>query len=220
MNNIVIDLEMCKVSRCPQTEEYRCKSEIIQIGAVMLDEEFKEISSFSVYVKPEYGYIDNFIENLTGIDNRSVSNAPGIEEALHMFTAWLGNQECRFFAWSNSDYKQLYNEITKKNLDTTGLEKLIDDRNWIDYQEVFDMRYMMERSTSLHLALDLCSIDIDGREHDGLCDARNTGKLISVLEKDGAFQLPEVYERARREEVKEVLSFSLEGLFAGIQLAG
>ena len=53
MKHIVIDLEMNKIARSSEARKI-CKSEIIEIGAVMLDENLQEIGNFRTYVKPEY----------------------------------------------------------------------------------------------------------------------------------------------------------------------
>ena len=82
MFNLVIDLEMCKVPRDYRSNLYKYATETIQIGAVLLDDSFKRIGTLCQYVHPEHGVIDYFIENLTGIKNSQVKNAPKLEEAL------------------------------------------------------------------------------------------------------------------------------------------
>ncbi len=64
--HVVIDLEMCRVAK-EMKREYRAKHEIIQIGAVLLDEDMVVTDRISILVKPEFGWIDPFIEKLTGI---------------------------------------------------------------------------------------------------------------------------------------------------------
>ena len=73
---------MCKVPRDYRSNSYKYATETIQIGAVLLDDSFKRIGTLCQYVHPEYGVIDYFIENLTGIKNSQVKNAPKLEEAL------------------------------------------------------------------------------------------------------------------------------------------
>lgn len=82
MFNLVIDLEMCKVPRDYRSNSYKYATETIQIGAVLLDDSFKRIGTLCQYVHPEHGVLDYFIENLTGIKNSQVKNAPKLEEAL------------------------------------------------------------------------------------------------------------------------------------------
>ena len=218
MNHVVVDLEMCKVNKRTRREHgYRCNMETIQIGAVMLDEEYNEISSFSVYVRPEYGEIDWVIANLTGIHDSNVKNAPALDDAVRMFLNWVGDREARYYAWSDTDYNQLLNEVVLKDIDDERIMALM-DADWCDYQKVFDTRFEMESATGLKLALDLCGIDPDGHAHNGLDDARNTGKLIAMLEQDGEYELPAIFIDARKEEV-EPLQYSMASLFDGLKLA-
>ena len=48
---------------------------IFQVGAVLLDEEYKEIGTLCQYVHPEFGILDYFITNLTGIEKGQIKNA-------------------------------------------------------------------------------------------------------------------------------------------------
>ena len=116
MNYLVIDLEMCKVPRDYRSKRYKYANETIQIGAVLLDEEFKRIGTLSQFVHPEHGVIDYFIENLTGIKNSQVKNAPKLEEVLLHMIDWLGERDYKIYAWSESDRDQLLHEIKAKNM--------------------------------------------------------------------------------------------------------
>ena len=53
MKYVVIDLEMNEINKKSEVRDI-CKNEIIEIGAVMLDDNLTEISSFRTYVKPEH----------------------------------------------------------------------------------------------------------------------------------------------------------------------
>ena len=52
---VVIDLEMCNVPGTMR-KQYGWRQEIIQIGAVLLDEDLNIVSKFNRYVRPQYGY--------------------------------------------------------------------------------------------------------------------------------------------------------------------
>lgn len=82
MNYLVLDLEMCGVAKHYRTDKFHYATEIIQIGAVLLDEEYQRIAEIRQYVHPVYGVIDNFIFKLTGISNSDVKYAPCLEEAI------------------------------------------------------------------------------------------------------------------------------------------
>lgn len=73
---VIVDLEMCNVN----SKETELRHEIIQIGAVLLDESYNIISNYMTYVSPQFGQINKFIENLTGIHQTDVRNAPVLKE--------------------------------------------------------------------------------------------------------------------------------------------
>ena len=115
MNYLVLDLEMCGVSDIYRSR-YKYKHEIIQIGGVLLGENYEPIATICQYVHPEYGVLDNFISKMTGIHNDQIKHAPVIQEALQRLLDWIGDREYQVFAWSNTDYQQLKHEIRSKKI--------------------------------------------------------------------------------------------------------
>lgn len=105
---VVFDLEMCKVPRSIKTEALHM--EIIEIGAVLLDETYNEIDSFKTYIKPQYGFVDEFIKNLTGITVAETKNAPETKQALEMFAKWIPD-DAVLVTWSENDEHQLRKEM-------------------------------------------------------------------------------------------------------------
>ena len=215
MNYLVIDLEMCKVPRDYRSKRYKYANETIQIGAVLLDEEFKRIGTLSQFVHPEHGVIDYFIENLTGIKNGQVKHAPRLQEALLHMLNWIGDREYKVYAWSGSDRAQILHEIKAKNIVDEKVASFMEESRWVDYQDIFMKRYEMSRKMSLEEALGRADIDPEGRFHDGLNDAVNTGLLIEKLELNSDYQLVS-YEMP--EKPSEHLSSSLGELFVGMEL--
>ena len=188
MNYLVVDLEMCRVQKLYK-KNYKYASEIIQIGAVLLDEQFKRIATLGQYVNPEYGVLDNFIEKLTGIKNYDIKTAPKLMEALEHLIDWIGDREYRVYAWSDSDQMQILREIKAKNIKSDKIDKFIEKNRWTDYQDVFTQRFHLDRKFSLEEALERAEIEPEGKFHDGLDDAVNTGKLIEKLELNPEYEL-------------------------------
>ena len=127
MNHIVVDLEMNPISKKHPARAV-CRSEIIEIGAVLIDENLNEIAAFRTYVRPEYNIrINPDVEKLTGISFAMVENAPCFSEAFHMFTDWcLGTgKEFVIHAWRNADYAQIKLEIELKGYQPSEEEKRI-----------------------------------------------------------------------------------------------
>lgn len=204
---------MCRVPKLYRSK-YKYANETIQIGAVLLDDEFKRIATLCQYVHPEYGVIDHFIEKMTGIHNRNIKNAPGIKEALEHLIDWIGAREYQVYAWSESDRNQILHEIKAKNIESKKLETFMEEERWIDYQAVFKKRFQLNRLYSLEEALCNSDIEPEGKFHDGLDDAINTGYLIEKLEKYPDFQLLSY----AMPETEEHLSCTIGDLFANLQL--
>ena len=215
MNYLVIDLEMCKVPRDYRSKRYKYANETIQIGAVLLDEEFKRIGTLSQFVHPEHGVIDYFIENLTGIKNGQVKHAPRLQKALLHMLNWIGDREYKVYAWSGSDRAQILHEIKAKNIVDEKIASFMEESRWVDYQDIFMKRYEMSRKMSLEEALGRAEIEPEGNFHDGLDDAVNTGYLIEKLELNPEYQLVS-YEMP--DKPSERLSSTLGELFAGLDL--
>lgn len=152
---------------------YKYATETIQIGAVLLDDSFKRIGTLCQYVHPEHGVIDYFIENLTGIKNSRVKNAPKLEEVLLHMIDWLGERDYKIYAWSESDRDQLLHEIKAKNMTDERIHAFMKAENWIDYQDVFTKRFELSQQLSLEEALGRVEIEPEGNFHDGLDDAVN-----------------------------------------------
>lgn len=156
---IVIDVEMCKVQKSYAWKDYRYANEIIQVGAVMLNENYEQIGEFSSYVRPQYGKIDLFIENLTGIRRSDVRNAPTLGEVLRSMSLWIGNRDVTFYSWSDTDYFQIRGEILAKGYDETEMEKFLNESNWVDYQKALKERLDMSRVLSLSDALTIAELE-------------------------------------------------------------
>ena len=164
---------------------------------------------------PEYGVIDYFIENLTGIKNSQVKKAPKLNEALIHMIDWLGERDYKIYAWSESDRNQLLHEIKAKNMTDERIHEFMKAENWIDYQDVFTKRFELSRQLSLEEALGRAEIEPEGRFHDGLDDAANTGYLIEKLERNPDYQLVS-YEMP--EKPTQHLCSTLGEIFAGLNL--
>lgn len=190
MKHIVVDLEMNGVGK--EYKNLGCNMETIEIGAIMLDDNFQEISSFRTYVKPEYNTrVTSVVSKLTGINYNMLINAPKFNEALKIFSNWcIGvDDDIKIYAWSTNDYKQVSKEIKLKHYEISSDESRVYLTEWNDFQEEFDVELGFDKQVSLSLALDMAGIDFLGREHSALDDARNTAKLFHVFKDREMFDI-------------------------------
>lgn len=184
MVHIVIDLEMNPVSKTFKDIRRRTTDEVIEIGAVKLDENFQLVDEFQCYVRPEYGEITKHITKLTGITQETVADKPLFAEAFQNFTDWIGTWDMTLYSWSNSDIKQLKVECAFK-IPGYDIAKL--EQRWRDLQKAFDDRIGLHSSLALKHAIGAMNRDFEGTQHTALADAANTAAILALLQDDEEF---------------------------------
>lgn len=121
--SIFIDLEM-NTTDARLVHKKDLRNEVIEIGAVRMDDTFHPLDRFRIFVRPQYnGVIERKIYKLTGISNGAVSDAVSLPEALDALEAWCGSDGCEIYAWSTSDLCQLRKECGFKGIDSVFLTR-------------------------------------------------------------------------------------------------
>lgn len=79
-------------------------NEIIEIGAVMLDENLNEVSQFSSLIRSQIGKkLRGSVKRLTNITNEDLDNGVPFTKAFSDFRHWIGNREATIITWGNAD---------------------------------------------------------------------------------------------------------------------
>ena len=185
---VVLDLEMCNVPKAKKAS-YNPRQEVIEIGAVLVDD-FKIVDTFKTYVSPEFGYIDTFIHDLTGISRKDTSEAPHFKEALEQFLKWVP-EDAVLVTWSENDTYQIRKEALHKNIEIDVLNEFIE--NYIDCQILFSEKTDSDKNYRLSEALIIADIDYDEGAHDALVDAHNTALLFIKLNTENPLKLNPYY---------------------------
>ncbi len=185
MNHVVVDLEMNPVSREFREIRRTLKDEVIEIGAVKLDGDFRQIGEFQCYVKPEYGEIKQHITRLTGITQDMVADKAAFRAAFREFMDWVGEDEATIYSWSMSDFKQLRQECRWK---IEGFDVKWLSEHWVDLQKQFDDRLGLHNSLALKHALGAMDRDFEGTQHTALADAANTSAILALMQDDAKFR--------------------------------
>lgn len=178
----VVDLEMCSVPKQIKKSTCPYRNELIQIGAVLLDESYRIIDTFVTFVAPRFGVIDKFIHDLTGISQEDLVGAPDIQDALELFLVWLP-EDATIVSWSRSDENQIRKETEHKGIEIPELQKYLD--SWTDCQDTFSRLMDAPKVYRLSEALIIADIDLQDGAHDALVDARNTALLFAKMEREG-----------------------------------
>lgn len=182
MNYIIVDFEMNPIAGEYREERQICRCEIIEIGAVIMDESFMVLGEFKTLVKPQYNdCIYKKYETLTGISTQMVYGAPTFATAYEMFANWCASygSEYEIYAWSENDYNQLTAEMALKQY--TKADKMRPLEKWYDFQKEYTEKLGLERIMSLEKALNYAGIEFEGHMHDALCDAKNTAELFAIV---------------------------------------
>ena len=185
MKHVVVDLEMSPVSREFREVRRKLNEEVIEIGAVRLDENFQQEAEFQCYVKPEYGPIKKHITSLTGITQAMVADKKTYAACFQDFVDWVGKEETKIYSWSMSDIKQLRSECRYK-LPDFDIEWL--NERWVDLQQEFDDRLGLHNSLALKHALGAMDHKFEGTQHTALADAINTSAILTLMQDDAKFK--------------------------------
>ncbi|MCR5546445.1 MAG: exonuclease domain-containing protein [Lachnospiraceae bacterium] len=204
MYSIFVDFEMQPVDIERFPEEYKiCHTEIIEVGAVVLNDKNKEVSSFKRYVKPKYSdYIDEHIKDLTGITIKKLGHASYFEEVYADFIKWCNHyKDFMIYAWSNNDKSQLVRELELKKIPQKEKEQYLFD-HWKDFQKEYGTLVKAPYSLSLERALYMAGEIFDGKAHDALYDARNTAHLFRKSRNEKKFleEVKRIKEMAGNDE--------------------
>ena len=185
MNTIFVDLEMHPVARVYTKQFATLKTETIEIGAVMLDEQLREISSFKEYVHPDYSNeVYAKYRKLTGITTEMLADADSFQQVFDRFCKWCGS-DYTIYSWSDNDIWQLMKECELKDLEYNNDIRYMFN-HWKDFQADFCSMLNMQRLISLSDAVTIGGLDFSGRAHDGLVDARNTADLFRQVSDTGS----------------------------------
>ena len=185
MNRIFVDLEMHPVAKVYNAQFAVLKTETIEIGAVMLDEDLREISSFKEYVRPDFSdKVYPKYQKLTGITTEMLADADCFVSVFERFCKWCGNNYI-IYSWSDNDIWQFIGECQLKGIKYSKEVRYMFN-NWKDFQAEFGDMLGTERQISLTEAVTLGGLDFIGRVHDGLTDACNTAALFRQTSDKGS----------------------------------
>ena len=206
--SIFIDLEM-NTTDTRLVRRKKLKNEVIEIGAVRMDDAFHPLDRFRIFVRPQYnGVIERKIYKLTGISNGAVSDAVSLPEALDALEAWCGSDGYEIYAWSTSDLCQLRKECGFKGIDSVFLDEMV---QWHDFQEDFRQMLGEKNILSLSNAMHRAGLEPEGSLHDASWDAYNSARLMeTAYSEDFAVDLANAQDACYQEAPKIQVGLPLD----------
>lgn len=185
LNHIMIDLEMNKIEK-QHRDQLKLSSELIEIGAVKMDDHFEVIDTYQSYVAPDFGPMNHRIIALTGITDDKLVGAPRFAEAMDDFAKWIGKEPTTFYSWSLSDIRQFQTESAFKEYRGKILRRM--EANWIDFQEEYSKLLGIEKKIKLKQAVAAADYEFTGAEHTALADAVNTAEILRLSKDADRFE--------------------------------
>lgn len=181
MNYIVVDLEwnqaMSSKSSVFNKLPIKLRGEIIEIGAVKLDENMQPADEFTIDVKPVYFRRMHYkVKKLTGFDKERLALGHGFKDAFETFRTWCGPDPV-FITWGCDDRGIMEQNIIIHDLDWDWIQ------GWINLQLIYNMQTGGDKNQkSLATAMEHFGIEQTRVAHDALGDAYNTALVCTKLD--------------------------------------
>ncbi|MDR6882038.1 3'-5' exonuclease [Bacillus sp. 3255] len=177
--------------------------EVIEIGAVRLNEALQPVDEFAALIKPVYfSKLNGFIKKKTGIPQEDIDKAAGFRKVIADFIHWLNRSEqFLLITWGGEDLKRIVYD--------TRMHKL-DDSYWMN-ADYFDLLkgYIRYKNVTNDVSVEAALLDLEiaaeGSAHRALDDARMTSLVFRAVFDKLDFarkqQYVDVYSNARERKL-------------------
>ena len=175
MNYIIFYLEWNQYPGKKENAEPRLPFEIIEIGAVRLDETLQETGQFHCVIRPfVYPTLHSHTRELITLDENDLQNGRPFPEAIREFFSFCGKDPV-FCTWGSSDLTEL-----QRNLNYYGLLPLLPGPvAYYDIQKLFSICHDLPNSQkSLEYAVEFLNLEASMAFHHALSDARYTAMIF------------------------------------------
>ena len=159
MNFVILDLEW------NGTYSRRLKgfiNEIIEFGAVKVDENLKALDTFNAFIRPQVGKkLSGKIRTLTRISNEDLEDGIQFMQAVSRFKKWMG--DAVLMTWGTSDLLALVENCRYfcGNERIPFLKKYVDLQSYCEHR----MNYTDSRQIGLSTSAQLLGIAEDDSDH-------------------------------------------------------
>lgn len=190
---IVVDLEWNqypKWTRTPTSADgVVMPHEIVQIGAVKVDEMFRALDTFTICIRLEgRRKLSKHVARVICKTQEDIDKGCDFTVAYEQFQQWSADSE-RFITWGTDDFR-----VFQNNLAYYGMEGLSASQ-WYDAQMIYAKQVRGDRvQTSLEKAAEVLGVRDDLTHHDALNDAYITASVCARLDMQTGMA-----ERERRE---------------------
>ncbi len=202
MNYVVFDLEWNQSPYGKAAEIERLPFEIIEIGAVKLNDEREVVDTFQVIIKPTvYRRLNYRTREIVHMKQSELDDGIWFPDAVRNFLAWAGPDSV-FCTWGTVDLPELQRNMKYYQL----LHLLKGPLHYYDVQKLFAIQYEdMKSRRSLEYGTDFLHLPKAEAFHRALADASYTAEIFRTIDNDIilAYDSLDVYQnpRTKTEEI-------------------
>ena len=181
-NLVLFDLEW-NIGYQPYTFNYHgvqqtLRGEIVEIGAVKIDEDANVLDTFSIHLRPRiFRKLQHHIAKVTGLTQADLDKGEPIVQGLRRFMQWCG-PDAEFAEWGLDDVPVLKQNLFLCNLDESR------PTVWYDLQQVFLREHPRKEGEGMTLesVVTRMGIPMERPFHDALSDTLYTADVCRLLD--------------------------------------
>ena len=154
------------------------RGEIIEIGAVKIDEDANVLDTFSIHLRPRiFRCLQHHIAKVTGLTQEDLDKGEPIIQGLRRFMKWCG-PDAEFAEWGMDDVPVLKQNLFLCNLDESR------PTVWYDLQQVFlrDHPRKEGEGMTLESVVTRMGVPMERPFHDALSDTLYTADVCRLLD--------------------------------------
>jgi inhibitor of KinA sporulation pathway (predicted exonuclease)/CxxC motif-containing protein len=186
VNYILFDLEWNQASHGDEDKVENLPFEIVEIGAVKLNENRDMVSEFSRLIKPQVYHEMHYITSrLVHLQMEELQKGDTFPVVMKEFLDWCGEDHL-FCTWGALDLLELQRNMAYYNMEPLSDRPI----KFYDIQKLFSLAYEDGKSRkALEDAIDMMNVKKDIPFHRAFSDAYYTAKIFDKIED------PEVLEK-------------------------
>lgn len=201
-NYIVFDLEWNQSAQGKEKSVEDFPFEIIEIGAVKLDEQFNIVDEFHRLIRPQvYTQMHYVISEVTHMNMAELqSQGEDFVDAAADFIGWSGTESV-YCTWGSMDLTELQRNLAYYKMSNPFPKPLL----YYDVQKLYAMFYREGLKPSLDVAVEAMGLLEQRPFHRALDDAYYTGKVLGQMNPSDILPYQSVdYYRLPDNEAEEV----------------
>lgn len=178
MNYIIMDLEWNN-AYCKKKKGFI--NEIIEIGAVKLDEQLNVVDTFSMFIKAQLGKkLHSRVKELTNITNDDISTGTPFSQTMSLFRKWSAGNDNVILTWGDTDIRVLIENFRYFN----GISFIPFLNNYVNLQKYAQAFMNISKADQIGLSAAAEKLGIDTESyslHRALDDSLLTADLFKKI---------------------------------------